>query len=278
MEETPVRNLSEDLYEEMAASGLFDTPPEALARLALSHAARDLSDQARSLVPTTADRSAGIGQFVERAGRLIDQANEVLVRAVVYERERGRSWEDIGRVLGITRQSAQERFADDVAGWHDGLDQPYLMLANGSASVTNLPNGAEAPMIYARSLDQWCERHTEPTDDVPEESRDRQVSAHLVDEHRRTRALTKAVLDQGRRLLDRPGAAPFGIASNPVAKRTYWERKVRLEERLAAERPDDSKAQQAAADARAYLSDLRGSNLRPVRPAAHVDKPGEGPR
>lgn len=278
MEETPIRNLPEDLYQEMTDNGLFDTPPEALARLALSQAARSLADQARSLVPTTADRSAGIGEFVEKAQQLVSQAEEVLVRAAVYERERGRSWEDIGKALGITRQSAQDRFAEDVAAWHDGLDQPYLMLTDGSARIANLPDGAEAPTAYIQALDQWCERHTDPTDGVPDEGRDRQVSANLVEEHRRIRALTKAVLDQGRRLLDRHGAGPFGIAPNPVAKRTYWERKVRLEERLAAERPGDPTAQQAAADARAYLDDLRGSHLGSSSRRPKSSNPGKGLR
>jgi hypothetical protein len=74
-----------------------------------------------------------------------------------------------------------------------------------------------------------------------------------------------ATLGQGRRLLSRPGAGPFGMTPNPVAKRTYWERKVRAEERSAAERPDDPKVQQAAADAREHLNELRAVNLRLVR-------------
>jgi hypothetical protein len=265
MEEAPVRNLPEELYEAMARNGLFDTPPEAVARLALSRAAQVLSDQARSLVPTAADRSAGGGEFIERSRRLVDQANEVVVRAVVYERERGRSWEDIGRALGITGQNAYERFAEELEGWYDGLDQPYVIPADGSAAVSNLPDGAEAPTAAAETLDQWCERHTEPADGVPEDDRGRQVSAQLIDEHRRTRALMRATLGQGRRLLSRPGAGPFGMTPNPVAKRTYWERKVRVEERSAAERPDDPKAQQAAADAREHLNELRAVNLRLVR-------------
>src|SRR5215211_7484547 len=110
MDETTA-NLPESLYEAMAKDGLFDLPPAALARLALSQAARELSDSARHFVPTTSDRHSQGGMMVEDAARLVSAGQYVLERAVIYERERGRSWETIGEALGITRQSAHERFA-----------------------------------------------------------------------------------------------------------------------------------------------------------------------
>ena len=72
---------------------------QARARLALSAAAKELSDYARGLVSAD-DRGSGPGEVVERAVQLVDDARGVLERAVVYERERGASWQTIGAALG----------------------------------------------------------------------------------------------------------------------------------------------------------------------------------
>src|ERR671910_3024402 len=83
----------------------------ARARLALSVAAKGVSDEARGLVSAD-DRGTGAGEIVEWAVQLVDDARAVLDRAVVYERERGASWQTIGAAIGISRQTAHERFAE----------------------------------------------------------------------------------------------------------------------------------------------------------------------
>jgi hypothetical protein len=258
MDET-IDNLPESLYEAMAQDGLFDLPPAALARLALSQAARELSDRARSLVPTTSDSYARGGEFVEHAAGLVAAAQYVLERAVIYERERGRSWETIGEALGITRQSAHERFAEGEERWHDGLDRPYDK--HRELVSSRLPDGADSPRDYMHWLDEWCQRHIEAAD---VSKGPHQVSAGLVDEEHLTTQLISAVTGQSNRLLSRPGGGPFGLTPHPVAERTFWERKLRLAERLVTERPDDADARQMLTDAQAQLAELRRAALRAV--------------
>jgi len=46
------------------------------------------------------------------------KASELEVtRAVVAAREEGSSWENIGHVLGISKQAAHQKYSDIVAGW-----------------------------------------------------------------------------------------------------------------------------------------------------------------
>jgi hypothetical protein len=56
---------------------------------------------------------------IERAARLVDRAELVLLRAVALERARGCSWQTIGDELGISRQAAHERFAHRLGSGAD---------------------------------------------------------------------------------------------------------------------------------------------------------------
>jgi len=138
-------------------------PPIDLARLAHAQAARELSDTARAEVPTQADEEAEEGDFIARALRLVHEAERVLELAVVLERERGSSWEAIGRALGqITRQSAHGRYA---AAHHDFLDAlmfPIRRKAGQAWGHSVLPDGLEDPRHTASRLDVWAIRHREP--------------------------------------------------------------------------------------------------------------------
>jgi hypothetical protein len=140
-------------------------PPRARARLALAVAARNLSDLARGAVRTTADRYAHEGEAVEDALRLVAAAEEVLNRAVVWEREKGTTWEVIAEALGGRRkQTAQERFAGVVARWKAALLRPWQPATDQDSVYSALPSGAEDPAQWASRLDAWCRRHREPTD------------------------------------------------------------------------------------------------------------------
>ena len=44
---------------------------------------------------------------------------------MVFEREQGASWQDIGAALGISRQTAHERFAEVEQRWKDALRRPW---------------------------------------------------------------------------------------------------------------------------------------------------------
>lgn len=84
------------------------TPTETLAAeldvLAdLNHAVQDDG------YPTALDRVWALRVIAETAERALRQA-------VPLARQEGASWEDIGRALGTTRQSAHERFGGPT-GW-----------------------------------------------------------------------------------------------------------------------------------------------------------------
>src|SRR5918995_4219233 len=116
----------------------------AQARLALSTAARRASDQARGLVSAD-DRGSGAGEIVERAVQLVDDARAVLDRAVVYERERGASWQTIGAAIGISRQTAHERFAEVERRGEGALGRSDAAAGPGGRRAQGLPAGAEDP-------------------------------------------------------------------------------------------------------------------------------------
>jgi hypothetical protein len=131
-------------------------PRRALARLALSHAATELADRAAALVPTVSDGYARPGEHTEQADQLAAIAREVLDRAVVFDRDRGASWADVGAALDVTRQTAHERFAPVLTEWESGLDEPW---SAGPIRNSRLPEGAADPARAAARLDTWCAAH-----------------------------------------------------------------------------------------------------------------------
>lgn len=160
-------------------------PRPALARLALSSAAADLSESAAGLVPTVSDGYAKPYEFVEHAARLVAAAQEVLARAVVYARDAGGSWADIAEAISgspASANEAQEQFADAIRYWEDALNRP--LERSGRYLASRLPDGATDPDRCAEYLDRWCVRHLEPSDGARYNARhggieDRMVSAKL---------------------------------------------------------------------------------------------------
>lgn len=149
-----------------------------LARLMLSHAYQEVADYALGGISPDPDSYAQPGEFVENARRLARLAEDVLRWAVVYERERGTSWDDIGEALGpITRQSAHKRFADQVEKWRAPLDEPKTVRLNGTAEDPRIPYPANDPEKAAAHLDGWLLDHTASHDSWAQ--RDRPVSGHL---------------------------------------------------------------------------------------------------
>ncbi len=213
------------------------------ARIALSVAAREVSDEARGLVPAD-DRGSGVGEIVERVVQLVDHTRDVLERAVVFEREQGASWQDIGAALGISRQTAHERFAEVEERWKDALRRPWAEAGPGGRQALRLPEGAEDPERWSRQLDTWVIQHRERTDvDTGE---------HPVSGQQRPQSLLEAsgdLLNEGRELTARGASSGERFA--------FYERKATLLEQIAAADPDDPTARLAAIAARRQLEDAR---------------------
>jgi hypothetical protein len=225
-------------------------PPRDLARLAYAQACRQLSDGARSQVSTAADRYAHPGEHVEAARQLVWEAEDALTRAVVYERQVGRSWPDIGQALGLSARAAQERFAAAEQDWQDALVRPLRPERQGDGGLLSsaLPDGADAPEAYARWLDAWCERHTEPSDGAAYKSaaeRAQQVSAGLTahwDPYLAVTGEISLVLAQARQLTERPAHE-----RHPGELHAFHQRKTRLLAAMAALGEDPAAAELAAA-------------------------------
>ncbi|WP_328665537.1 hypothetical protein OG905_00975 [Streptomyces sp. NBC_00322] len=149
----------------------------ALARLLLSDANREVAESALGRIGTEDDSSSTVmpGDFVREAASLIRLAEYAQRQAVIYERERGTSWEEIGEALGITRQSAHAKFADYVKAWRAPLDEPERLHPDGTPDDRRIPYGARyAPGSAvpangsaektACTLDRWLRQHSGPAD------------------------------------------------------------------------------------------------------------------
>ncbi|BAJ33229.1 MULTISPECIES: hypothetical protein [Kitasatospora] len=125
----------------------------ALARLVLSDTSADLAAAAGQLAITRFDDQTGPGGRVSEAATLRDVADRVLLRAVLFERERGSSWEQIARYLGTDAADAAERFTPAVERWERAFEEPYRLDATGRKRVPQLPTAAYDPEDACRRLD-----------------------------------------------------------------------------------------------------------------------------
>ncbi|MFC7872034.1 hypothetical protein ACFUS2_12910 [[Kitasatospora] papulosa] len=217
----------------------------ALARLALSAELRELADRAIAGVPTTNDMWARPGEAVGTALDLLHQAQEVLARAVVYERQKHTSWEAIGEQLDVTKQSAHVRFKEAVAEWQLSLQEPHYSASPGArVRSLRLHEAAYAPTSAGKNLDAWVREH------IPaHRETDHPVTGHLP-------ALSTAeemvqVLDTLNHLYVDTRTPP-----DPSARIRLVERKAALLDRIAAEEGRPEAAQQAE-EARALAAQLR---------------------
>lgn len=219
-----------------------------LGRLALSYACRDLSDLARAHVATYADGHLRPGELLKEAARLVAGAEATLKIAVVAERLRGTSWAEIGEALGVTRQSAHERYAPFEREMRVALLFPDRAGEHGALGWWAVPDGLEDPERTARALDEWERRHRKPSDPDRGETA---VSAGL--QARGTLDETGAVIELAKLLLD--GPRPQGV-SNERAERELYERKVAVFERMLADGTADPGVLTQLAEARARLAEI----------------------
>lgn len=101
--------------------------PRDESRIALASRAWFLCGRATALMPV--DPEAPPGSLLSAALAFQQDAEELVYRAVIAERERGTTWEQIAQAAGITRQTAHERWANQARAWadlgratHDGKD------------------------------------------------------------------------------------------------------------------------------------------------------------
>ncbi|PPI89057.1 hypothetical protein [Nocardia nova] len=215
----------------------------ALARLALSDARRDLADRSASGVPTDTDPWSP-GEHVRAARELVHLAEEVLTRAVVYERSRGTSWEAIGSELDITRQSAHTRFRDDEARWQRALLEPVKSIAGGKLRSLELPEAAYRPTAAGQQLDHWARIHCPEFGDVPAPVTGNLAPLSTIEE-------MNQVLAAMQHLYADPSTPP-----DPAERLRLAERKAALLERIAVEE-GSAQAHETAAGARALVAELR---------------------
>jgi hypothetical protein len=228
-------------FESDPADDRYAYSRAALARLALSYQLRDLADLAADGVPTTTDDAAEPGEEVDFALALMALANEVLTRAVIYEREKGTTWETIGACFGITRQSAHEKFREAEQEWKLALVEPFYPSSGGRIRNLRLHEAAYRPTDAGRQLDEWARKHCDAegypvTGSLP--------ALSLLDE-----------LDQvlaGIQHLYRDMHAPIDEA----ARIRLIERKAALLDRIAVEEGRPEAAEQAA-EARQLAGQLR---------------------
>ncbi|MET7715581.1 hypothetical protein [Streptomyces sp. NPDC005407] len=129
---------------------------QALARLVLSDRAAGLADTSDALVVTRYDAYTAPGGRVSEALTLTRLAESVLADSVVYERERGSSWEDIGQYLGVDAAAAEERFSPHLDRWLTAFDVPYRLDESGRKRIPQLPTAAYDPHDACSRLDLWA--------------------------------------------------------------------------------------------------------------------------
>ena len=198
----------------------------------------DLSDDypgAREPVSLVSDQvSAALG--------LVERAQEVLTRAVLYEQEKGTSWEKIAEQLGIRRQSAHERYQEPQRQWRESCLQPLDAPSVPGGRVYNLRLHAAAytPTATGQRLDTWAH--------------ERGYGEHAVTAGLPTLSLLEEmnqVLEGLNHLYRHPYLPP-----DPAARLRLVERKAALLDRIAVEQ-DRPEAAGQAAEARAYATQLR---------------------
>lgn len=116
--------------------------PRDESRVALALTLRQMADAVLDAVPVEPDPAPG--DLLRTALKLQRRMDDVVREAVVAERERGTTWNQIGDAAGITRQSAHEKWYSDVHGWA-AIGRSAL-----PPELKTLEVAAEADARYAR--------------------------------------------------------------------------------------------------------------------------------
>jgi hypothetical protein len=222
-----------------------------LARLAFSYEAMESSEQAVDLVSAYAD-GFGRGAFLtEETAGFVRGAEALLRLAVIADRCRGVSWEEIGEALGVSKQAAHERFAGAVAEFREQVLFPHRRPAGAQLGYTVAPHpiGDDVEGVL-RKLDEWVighERSSGRNRDEPEP-----VTRGVVDDDRRW---VVSEIDLIGELVDRliNGNLPDDVEPEQ-AKRVLHERKVAVYERMLELDPENEDAAKSLEESRAALA------------------------
>ncbi|PZG42132.1 hypothetical protein C1I98_20270 [Spongiactinospora gelatinilytica] len=204
----------------------------ALARITLSHTARDIADAARRLVPTTSDRYAGDGDFVRAAADLLAQARQLLENAVTYERTKGLDWDRITAKIHDTGQD----YAKAEQDWRMRVLGAWLNPEYAESAYITPDRLAQG----LADLDQWAD-NGEPAP----------VSGNLPP---MTTAERAELIAQARALFEQ--APPDDSPERRQFEIGLCRRTIELHEDLVARSPGDAAAREALAEARASLRTL----------------------
>lgn len=218
----------------------------ALARLAFSAGAAQLADRARAQVPTYDDGGLRPGELLDEARSLVVAAQELLERALVFERERGTSWAELGEVLAVSKQAAQQQHGEAVEDWTEGVNHA-LTVVDGRFAFAYVPGeGGDTPAELAERLDAWCAQYTG--------KHNRPRVQKPVTEGLELASLAEQVV-----LLNRL-AQRMTKERDPAKLRAFHAAKAALMARLADETPEDVETQRAAARSQRDLDTLKTPN------------------
>lgn len=219
----------------------------ALARLVLAHECAELADLAAAHVATVSDSAGRPGEMVGEALQLVSMAQDVLTKAVVYERQKGTSWHQIGEQLGVKRQGAHERYREAEEDWKLALVEPLepARPADINGRITprevRLHHAAYNPTKTAHALDRW----------VREQVHHYRNTEHPVSGHLRP----LSTIEEMGQILDAINLL-HRTHAGPAERAEVMEWKADLLDRIAAEDGKPEAVQQAA-EARAYAAQLR---------------------
>lgn len=132
------------------------------ARVAVSRAARDVADYARSLVPTVGDEHVTPSEHILAARRLRLLALEVLDSAVLLAFTEGASWAEVAEACGLGEDAVRARYQ---GRW-----------GSRTAPTEDGGEGVDVRMV-ARQLDVWC--RDQLGDDLLTSDLSRPVSGNL---------------------------------------------------------------------------------------------------
>lgn len=143
----------------------------AAARVAYAVAAVELSEYAAAVVPTSSDSLADPGEFITQAKQGRKLALILMMRAVLLERAKGRSWKQIAHSFGYTEEwvrAEYEPIEREWLAWLSGHDEPAETIAMAMLLPShNVPRTEVEIRATAAMLDEWCRQRASVQDPEP---------------------------------------------------------------------------------------------------------------